>query len=172
MVREKDLRPFELIRGSASESNPAFHAPDELAVAIGAISHSVVVSEGGSIFQQGDPARGVYLVRSGRVRATLFSPQGKLLIDRLLGPGALMGVPAAMCARRFQFNADALETCELGYVEAGVLNEFLGSRPELCVELVQMMSRELIRLRQSRDYMHDCGHPECSLYDACNQCSF
>ena len=55
---------------------------------------------------------------------------------------------------------------------AGTGHGFMLLEVEVNGELVQMMSRELIKLRQSRDYMHDCGHPECSLYDACNQCSF
>ena len=170
MVQEKDLRPFELIRGSASEFNPAIHTPDVLAAALDSIARAVDVSAGESIFREHDPAHGVYLVRSGRVRTMLVAPDGGVVIDRAVGPGALLGLPAAMCARHFQFNADALEACELGYVEADVLNEFLSFHPELCVDLVQVMSLELIELRQSREYMHDCGHPECSLYDACNHC--
>lgn len=171
MVREKDLRPFELIRGSTSESDTAFQAPGALAAALASISLSVTVPAGDFIFQENEQANGVYLVRSGRVRATLFSPDGKLMIDRVLVAGAVLGLPAAMCARRFQFNAEALDSCDLGYIEAGVLNELLSSRPELCIDVVQMMSRELIKLRQSRDYMHGCNHPECSLYDACNRSS-
>jgi CRP-like cAMP-binding protein len=161
---------LQLIHGSGSPSKSPFQAPDALASALTSISKLVAKPTGETIFRENDPAHGVYLVRAGKVRVSLRAPSGKLLINRSLTPGALMGVPAAMCDGHFQFNADALEACELGYVETPLLNAFLRTQPEFCMQVVEMMSSELTELQRSREFMRDCGHPECALYDACKHC--
>ena len=162
--------PFELIHGSGPSRRQAFQAPPALAEAVASIGLDVSKLRGEIVFREGSPAHGVFLLRSGRVRATLFALDGTLVIDRVLVPGALVGVPSAMCARQFQFTIEALEPCQLGYVPTNVLSEFLRARPDLCMDVVIMMSDELLELRKSRDHMHGCGHPECSLFDACNHC--
>jgi CRP-like cAMP-binding protein len=162
--------PFELIHGGTRERRSAFQAPPALAEAIASVALDLSKQKGEIVFREGTPANGVFLLRSGKARATLFAHDGTLIIDRVLAPGALVGVPSAMCARKFQFNIDALEDCELGFVPTNILNEFLRARPDLCMDVVMMMSDELLELRQSRDHMQHCGHPECSLFDACNRC--
>lgn len=169
MARFSSPIPIDQYARSAAPSRLTLQASSALADALSAIAGGVRKSQGEVIFSEGTPALGVYLLREGTLRAMLTGLDGSPIIDRVLAPGALLGVPAAMCAKQFQFTVTALRDCELGYVETSALNDFLRAHPELCMEVVQMMSDELLELRKPREHMHGCGHPECSLYDACNR---
>lgn len=124
------------------------------------------------IFREGQPATGVFLVSSGAVRAQLPSARGADVLNRVLGSGALLGVPAAMCSKTYVFTAQSIDDATvLGYIETPALNDFLRTRPDLCMQVVTMMSDELLELRHTRDHMKTCTHSECSLYDSCKHCS-
>lgn len=106
------------------------------------------------------------------MRAYLNTGDGREVVNRILGPGALLGVPAAMCSKQYAFSVESLDDSTLvGFVETSALNDFLRNRPDLCMQVVLMMSDELIELRQSRDHMKSCNHTECSLYESCRHCN-
>ena len=151
----------------AQPCRPAFHAPAELFSGLDAIASELKAQAGDCVFREGSLCTGVYLVRDGSVRAYLAHKNGSEIVNAIVGPGAILGFPAAMCARSFQFTAEALENSALGFVETNKLNEFLRTRPDLCMQVVTMMSDELIELRQTRDHMKSCTHTECSLHGSC-----
>ncbi len=146
---------------------PAFVAPAELFAALDAIASELQARVGDCVFREGALSTGVYLLRAGSVRAFLVHKNGKDIVNAVLRPGAILGFPAAMCSRSFQFTAEVLEESKLGFIETRVLNDFLRTRPELCMQVVSMMSDELIELRQTRDHMKKCDHTECSLHASC-----
>jgi CRP-like cAMP-binding protein len=110
---------------------------------------------------------GIYLLRRGTVRAYLATSAGREIVNRVLGSGAILGFPAAMCSRSFQFTVEALEATNLAFLETRALNEYLRARPDLCMQVVTMMSDELIELHQKRDHMKSCDNTECSLHASC-----
>lgn len=146
---------------------PTFQAPAELFAALDGIASELHAKAGDCVFREGALATGVFLLRKGSVRAHLDHKNGGTIVNAILGEGAILGFPAAMCARPFQFNVEALEDSHLGFIETRVLNDFLRTRPELCMQVVTMMSDELIELRQNRDHMKSCEHTDCSLYGSC-----
>ena len=154
----------------ASSCRTAFQAPPALFTALNAIATDVYARPRDHVFREGMPCSGVFLLRSGSVRATTQHKDGRDIVNRILGPGAVLGLPSAMCSRAFQFSAEAIEPCEIGFVETSVLNEFLRGSPILCMEVVGMMSDELIELRETRDHMKKCTDTSCSLHGAC-KCS-
>ncbi len=147
---------------------PVFLAPAALFSALDPIATALHAQAGDSVFREGSISTGVYLIRNGSVRAYLAHKNGKDIVNAIVGKGAILGFPAAMCSRSFQFSAEVLETAELGFVETAKLNEFLRGRPDLCMQVVTMMSDELIELRQTRDHMKNCNHTECSLHGSCS----
>ncbi len=151
----------------AQPCHPAFLAPDQLFNALDRVATPLSANKGDSVFREGALATGVYLLRSGSVRAYLTHRNGNEIVNRVLGPGAVLGFPAAMCSRTFQFNAEVVEPAALGFVETSQLNEFLRTRPDLCMQVVSMMSDELIQLREKRDHMKTCTKTSCSLHGSC-----
>ena len=146
----------------------AFQAPASLFSALDQIATQLHAEAGDRVFGEGSLCTGIYLLRTGSVRATSQHKDGRDIVNRVVGPGAILGLPAAMCSRTFQFTAAALEPTDLGFIETRDLNEFLRVTPELCMQVVSMMSDELIELRETRDHMKSCTNTSCSLHGTCN----
>lgn len=151
-----------------SSCRTAFQASPELFAALDAIASALHADDGDCVFGEGVLCTGVYLLRSGSVRAYSAHKNGREIVNRVVGPGAILGFPAAMCARQLQYTAKALEPVEIGFIETRVLNDFLRTRPDLCMQVVGMMSDELIELRETRDHMKNCTNTSCSLHGSCN----
>jgi CRP-like cAMP-binding protein len=158
----------ELSNIKASNCRTAFQAPKALFAALNAIAADLHARVGDHIFREGTPCTGVYLLRTGSVRATSQHKDGRDIVNRVLGPGAVLGLPSAMCSRAFQFSTQAIEPAEVGFIETKILNDFLRDSPILCMEVVGMMSDELIELRETRDHMKNCSNTSCSLHGSCN----
>jgi CRP-like cAMP-binding protein len=167
LIQEESTLSQPLANIKSQPCHPAFTAPSELFSALDGIASELHAQAGDCVFREGSLCTGVYLLRDGSVRAYLAHKNGTDIVNAVLGPGAILGFPAAMCSRSFQFSAEALLQSTIGFVETRVLNSFLLTRPDLCMHVVGMMSDELIELRQTRDHMKTCTHTECSLYGAC-----
>ena len=146
-------------------------APDELVRALASAGRMQRVAQGGRLFSFDDAAEGVFLILKGAVRAALPGELGRELVCHTAGPGSVLGLPSALCATRFQFDVEALEAVEAIYVETEPVNEILRQRPELCMQVMNMMCDELTALRQTRDHMQSCGKQSCSLHGSCTEAS-
>ncbi|HEX8924784.1 MAG TPA: Crp/Fnr family transcriptional regulator [Terriglobales bacterium] len=151
----------------AAVARSPFQAPPELAAAIRAVATPLLVETGERVFTAGAPATGVYLLTAGTVRAFLPAEDGRELICRTLSAGSLLGLPAAMCAKTYQFTVEAVDHVSLSFVETAVFNELLRGTPQVCMLVVGMMSDELTEIRQTHEHMRSCTNTSCSLHGAC-----
>lgn len=67
---------------------------------------------------EGSPATGVYIIRSGRVKETLCSADGRKLIVRVLGPGQIVGLTAVLGGHLYDATAEALELTQAEFISA------------------------------------------------------
>ncbi|HUO60392.1 MAG TPA: Crp/Fnr family transcriptional regulator [Candidatus Acidoferrales bacterium] len=159
----------QLHPSQAAVTRSPFQAPPELAARISAAAATLLVEAGESVFTAGSPANGVYLLTSGTVRAYLPAEDGRELICRTLSAGSLLGLPAAMCAKVYQFTVEAVDNVMLTFVETAVFNELLRENTDLCMLVLGMMSDELTEIRQTHEHMRNCTNTSCSLHGACSQ---
>jgi hypothetical protein len=68
------------------------------------------------LFERGDSAHGVYLVISGKVELSLGTTFSRLL-NRILGPGEIAGLPAAVSGEPYSLTATTRVACELLLLE-------------------------------------------------------
>src|SRR5262245_59111563 len=61
--------------------------------------------KGSVLFAEGQPARGVYAVCSGRVKLYLTSAEGKTLIVKIAQPGDLLGASATLAEHAHEMTA-------------------------------------------------------------------
>lgn len=78
---------------------------------------------------EGTPATGVYIVRTGRVKETLNSSDGKRLIVRVLGPGQIVGLTAVLSGHLYDVTAEALELTQAEFISA---RDFLHTMETSC----------------------------------------
>lgn len=68
---------------------------------------------GERVLHEGYAGDRVYVICKGRVKLTASSPDGRLLIVRIAGPGDVLGLAAVLKGSAHQVTAETLEPCEL-----------------------------------------------------------
>jgi CRP-like cAMP-binding protein len=144
-------------------------APEELQKALVEAGDTRQLEGGCRLFAFGEEASGVFLILQGRARAVLPGGAGRELLRLTAGPGSLLGVPSALCAKNYQFDVEALEPLDAVFVPVTQLNDLLRQRPELGMQVMGMMCEELSALGKTREHLSRCENRECGLYCQCKQ---
>jgi len=97
---------------------------------------------------EGQPSRGVYIVCQGKVKLSASSEEGKIMIVGIAEPGEIIGLSAAMNGLEYETSAEALETCQVNYIETRDLIKFLRSNPEACLNAARQLSRHHLAAHQ------------------------
>lgn len=77
---------------------------------------SSIHPRGATVFAQGEPARGVYLLRAGRVKVSLSSAEGRTIILRVAQAGALLGVNSILKGVAHDVTVETLERSRIDYI--------------------------------------------------------
>lgn len=107
------------------------------------ISHSKNYPKGAVLFIEGTVARRVYVLCSGRVKLSLTSAEGKNLIVRIVRPGGLFGIHAALTGHPYEATAETLAPCRLDFVSRKDLLALLDRQKSFGLSLAIATSKEL-----------------------------
>jgi CRP/FNR family transcriptional regulator len=97
------------------------------------------------ILSTGDPGDGFYLVKEGRVKVFMLSPDGKEQILHIIGPGESFGEVAVFAGQSFPAHAVALENSRLVFLPRDDFVALVSANPALALNLLAALSQ---RLRQ------------------------
>jgi CRP/FNR family transcriptional regulator len=103
---------------------------------------------GSHLFRVGDPFQSLYVVRSGSIKTYLTSEDGEEQILGFHQPGDIVGFDA-IARGRHPCSAAALETSSVCTLSFHRLTKLCQASPQLLSRLVEMMSRETLRLTDS-----------------------
>lgn len=108
------------------------------------VAHSVVVEypRGTVMFREGDPAESVYVLCSGRFKVSASSQEGRTMILRIAGPGAVLGMSAALSDIEHETTAEALEPCRVRVMRTRVLQTLLHDFPETALGAAKTLATE------------------------------
>jgi len=121
-----------------------FHGlPPEQLTALAKIAVLQFYQAGETIFWQGDPPKGFFLVRSGKVKVFKMSPTGKEQILQFFESGANFAEVPAFDGEPFPASATAMENSELVLFARSRFLELLYSEPTLAVNLLAIFARHL-----------------------------
>ena len=124
-----------------SELFQAFE-PDDMARIVGQATRQGL-QRGDVVFDEGDPADRMYVVRSGRVAISKRSLDGKESIVALMEAGDLFGEMSLFDGEDRSAGARALEPCELVVVPYAPLTAVLDERPVLLWGMVALLCRRM-----------------------------
>ena len=113
-----------------------------------AVARTRVVCPGETLFEQGDDADSFFLVKAGSVKLTQLSPDGEVVILKLLGPGDVLGGAAALAAGTHPVSAVAVAetvTCEWPDAVMASLRERHG---RLAVNALRLVATRLYDLQE------------------------
>ena len=128
---------------------------------IGTFSHWRATENGATIFQQGKPARHLYVLQHGKVGLQVLvpSPNGgwaRPMLVSTLGAGEAFGWSALVEPHVFSMSAIAMERCDLVMVEGEALREAMRRYLDLgyvvLSNLTRLMAQRLDQTRQALIY--------------------
>jgi CRP-like cAMP-binding protein len=104
--------------------------------------------KGTILFRRGDDVSGAYLIRSGRVNLAL-DYDSPAYPPRILGPGAILGLPATVSGNPYSLTAKVIEDSELAFVSRSAVLECLQDNPLLCFQVMDILSGEITDIRSA-----------------------
>lgn len=118
-------------------------APEEYAELRGIACH-FDREAGDLIFQEGMPARGIYVIGWGRVKLVQQTPdKRKKQILRILGPGDLLGEEAFFAGGSYASYARALEPTRFCFFPGDEFVRFLYQHPAVALKLLEELAHEV-----------------------------
>ncbi len=109
--------------------------PDVLGKVAGAAS-ARDCQAGESVFTEGDPAAGFYVVLKGRVKVVKLGPDGREHILRFVGPGQQFAEAAAFSGQRYPASAQASTDCRLAFFERGRFRRLIADDLDLALSII------------------------------------
>jgi CRP/FNR family cyclic AMP-dependent transcriptional regulator len=90
----------------------------------------VSLPAGATVFREGDAPNGVLILRKGRTKVTMNSPEGRTVILYLAAPGEILGLSSVISNSRRQVTAISVEPCELDLVRRDDFLAFLNGHED------------------------------------------
>ena len=94
------------------------------------------------LFVEGEPAPGVMVIVSGRVKLSTASADGRTIVVRMAGPGEVLGLSASVVGRACELTAEAMELSRIKIVPRESFKQWLRAHPELAFSIAQELAEE------------------------------
>jgi CRP-like cAMP-binding protein len=111
------------------------------------------IPRGEVLFQQGEPPRAIFMVLSGRFKATQVTPDGRQVVVRLAGPGDLIGHVSVFAEKPYPATPTAVTDSIALVWSPRLFIELMGRHPPLSLAVVRNMGKFIeeahTRLRES-----------------------
>ncbi len=117
--------------------------PDQQLKNLGQIVRTRQFHADQTIFHEGDPAAGFYIILSGRVKIYKLSPDGKEQILHLFGPGEPFGEAPVFSGNKFPAHAQSMQDSTLLYITREDLLQQITEDPLLAMNMLAVLSRRL-----------------------------
>ncbi len=98
---------------------------------------------GNSLFHEGQPARGIFVLCEGRAKLSICSENGKRLTLRIAAPGEVLGLSASLSGGSYEVSAEMLDNGKVAVVQRKELLKFLRNHREACLQVVHLLSQDL-----------------------------
>ncbi|HJT29087.1 MAG TPA: Crp/Fnr family transcriptional regulator [Pyrinomonadaceae bacterium] len=107
---------------------------------------SLLHPRGKILFAEGEPARGVHVLRTGRVTVSISSSEGRVVILRLAQAGDVLGLNSVLQNGAYETTVKALEPCRTDFISCGELIELMRKSQTVTHAITKILSRQLAEL--------------------------
>ncbi len=97
---------------------------------------------GARLFLENEPAKGIYLLCSGKVKVSVSSKGGKTLILQLARPGEILGLSAAMSGIPYEVSAETLYPSQVSFIRREDFISFIGRFPEAYQAVIRQLNSQ------------------------------
>jgi CRP-like cAMP-binding protein len=126
--------------------NQAFVSPPELVEELKPLGSEITCVQGTILFHEGDPAKGVYIVREGHASLTMTTENGATALARSSGPGSLLGLPGTFLRGIYQLTCTMDQDSRLIFVEREKVLDFLRQRTDMCMLVLHILGTEVSQM--------------------------
>ncbi|HKY44323.1 MAG TPA: Crp/Fnr family transcriptional regulator [Pyrinomonadaceae bacterium] len=117
--------------------------------------HASVISDlnsvhgrGKVLFAEGEPARGVYILRTGRAAVSIASSEGRIITLRMARAGDVLGLNSVLRSSTYDTTVRTLEPCRTDFVPRAQLFELIGTSEAGSQVVLKILSHELTELTE------------------------
>ena len=100
------------------------------------------------LFAEGEPARGVYILRTGRATVSISSSEGKIVIPRLAQTGDVLGLNSVLRNSSYDATVKTLEPSRTDFIPRADLLELIERSHEGARAILNLLSHELTKLSE------------------------
>lgn len=97
------------------------------------------------LFAEGEPARGVYILRTGRATVSISSCEGRVVMLRMAQAGDVLGLNSALRDGAYETTVKTLEPCRTDFIPRAEFIGLMRSHAE-AQAVLNILSRELAEL--------------------------
>ncbi len=97
------------------------------------------------LFSEGEPARGIYILRTGRAAVSITSREGRVVILRMAGAGDVLGLNSVLGNVSYDATVKTIGPCRTDFIARAELLDLL-ERPAGAKAMLTILSRELAEL--------------------------
>ncbi len=123
------------------------------------IGQPVSFRSGERVLTEGEAGKGIYILRSGSARVSMASHDGKTMQLRELEAGSFIGLSSTLSCDHCCYSVETTDVAEFTFVPARVVQEFLRSRPDLCLQVIQLLGKEMSSLCNERTILNAATRP-------------
>lgn len=108
------------------------------------ISIGRTYDKGRIIFMEGEPGEAFYYVKSGLVKISKLSSDGREHILHILGPGHLFAEVTLFSKLPYPATAEVMEASEIGMIRNADLEKVIRENPDLALQLIKYLNGRLM----------------------------
>src|SRR5260370_18936187 len=114
--------------------------PREAVRKLQAIKATSVYPKGTLLCLEGQAARGVYVLCTGRAKLSTTSAEGKSIILRIAEPGEVLGLTAAVSTSPYEATIETLEPTQANFISQSDFIRFLEDYPAVGIKVAQQLT--------------------------------
>jgi len=114
--------------------------PREALVRLQEIKATSLYPKGTLLCLEGQPARGIFILCTGRAKLSTTSAEGKSIILRIAEPGEVLGLTAAVSSAHYEATIETLEPTQANFVSQHDFTRFLQEFPDVGMKVAKQLT--------------------------------
>jgi CRP/FNR family transcriptional regulator len=102
------------------------------------VSHAY--PRGSTLFMEGQPANGVFLLCEGHVKLSTYSEDGKAIILRIAEPGEILGLSSVISGKAHEATGQVTEYCRVNFIKRDDFLSFVQTSHEAALNALRQLS--------------------------------
>jgi CRP-like cAMP-binding protein len=127
----------------------AFLADPELIRALSEHATPIVCDTDRILFQQDDPAVGLYILQEGEATLNMTSIQGQPILSVKARDGSLLGLPGLISNQPYSLTAIAHAGARVSFLARAEFTALMESNPPLAFKILQVLAAEVRSARSA-----------------------